>query len=169
MDALNIRVRRQRFRDIQAVTEIEKLVFDNPWSEEDFMRCLDHRNCIGMVAVDETEYVHGYMLYELNKHMLHVLNFVVRPGSQRRQIGRKMIIELTSKLSRSFRTQITMELRETNLPAQQFLRACGFRATAIMKDYWDDKEDAYKMTYCLPSQTVDKKPNGECEVPSQGE
>lgn len=150
MEALSIRVRRQTVKDLQAIIAIENQVFDDPWTEEDFIACQTQRNCIGIVSVDEDERVYGYMFYELNKNVLHILNFVVHPDFRRRRVGRKMIGELTRKLSRSFRTRITMELREANLPAQQFLRACGFRATALMKGFWDDNEDAYQMTYRLP-------------------
>ena len=37
-------------RDMAGVLEIEKLGFEFSWSEEDFVRCLRQRNCIGMVC-----------------------------------------------------------------------------------------------------------------------
>ena len=52
--------------------------FEFPWSEEDFIRCLRQRNCIGMVA-EHSERVVGFMIYELHKNRLHVLNFAVHP------------------------------------------------------------------------------------------
>ena len=37
-------------RDMPEVLSIENESFEFPWSEEDFIRCLRQRNCIGMVA-----------------------------------------------------------------------------------------------------------------------
>ena len=36
--------------EVADLLEIEKASFEFPWSEEDFIRCLRQRNCIGMVA-----------------------------------------------------------------------------------------------------------------------
>ena len=37
-------------RDMAEVLEIERAAFEFPWFEEEFIRCLRQRNCIGMVA-----------------------------------------------------------------------------------------------------------------------
>ena len=60
-----------------------------------------------------------------------------------------MIDKLVGKLSSQRRTRITLEVRETNLAAQLFFRASGFRATSVLRDFYDDSpEDAYLMQYC---------------------
>lgn len=46
---VNVHIRWMIRRDMQEVLEIEKSGFEFPWSEEDFIRCLRQRNCIGMV------------------------------------------------------------------------------------------------------------------------
>ena len=37
-------------RDMPEVLQTEQLSFEYAWNEEDFLRCLRQRNCIGMVA-----------------------------------------------------------------------------------------------------------------------
>ena len=64
------------------VLDIETEGFEFPWSEDDFVRCLRQRNCIGMVA-EQGEKVVGFMIYELHKAKLHVLNFAVHPSWRR--------------------------------------------------------------------------------------
>lgn len=136
-------------RDMNEVLDIERTSFEFPWFEEDFIRCLRQRNCIGMVALpskrDDAPVV-GFMIYELHKTRLHVLSFVVAPGHRRQTVGRQMIEKLVGKLSSQRRTRITLEVRETNLPAQLFFRAMGFRAVTVLRDYYEDSpEDAYLM------------------------
>ncbi len=146
-------------RDMPEVLAIEKESFEFPWHEEDFIRCLRQRNCIGMVA-EHGERVVGFMIYELHKSRLHILNFAVAKGMRKRSIGRQMADKLASKLSSQRRTRITLEVRETNLSAQLFFRECGFKAIDVLRSYYEDSpEDAYVMQYqCAAEEFADSFP-----------
>ena len=134
-------------RDMPEVLDIEGESFEYPWSEEDFIRCLRQRNCIGMVAEHEDRVV-GFMIYELHRTRLHVLNFAVAGTARRRGIGTQMVGKLSSKLTSGRRTRILLEVRETNLAAQLFFRSQAFRAVSVMRDFYEDTtEDAYLMQY----------------------
>jgi ribosomal-protein-alanine N-acetyltransferase len=129
------------------VLAIEAESFEFPWLEEDFIRCLRQRNCIGMVAEHDDRVV-GFMIYELAKNRIQVLNFAAASDYRRRGVGTQMIAKLIGKLSAQRRTRITLEVRETNLPAQLFFRANGFRAVSVLRSYYEDTpEDAYLMQY----------------------
>jgi [ribosomal protein S18]-alanine N-acetyltransferase len=142
-----IQIRWMIRRDMSEVLEIENEGFEFPWSEEDFIRCLRQRNCIGMVA-EQDERVVAFMIYELHKTRLHLLNFAVAADVRRQGIGQSMMEKLTSKLSPQRRTRIILEVRETNLAAQLFFRGLGFRAVSVLRDFYDDTtEDAYLMQY----------------------
>lgn len=134
-------------RDMPEVLEIENRGFEFPWSEEDFIRCLRQRNCIGMVA-EYDEQVVGFMIYELHKNRLHILNFAVSSEFRRLGVGTAMVDKLVGKLSSQRRNRILLEIRETNLDAQLFFRDRGFRAISVLRDFYDDTiEDAYLMQY----------------------
>ncbi len=144
---LSVHIRWMIRRDMPEVLQIENSCFEFPWFEEDFIRCLRQRNCIGMVA-EHDERVVGFMIYELHKTRLHILNFAVNPEFQRCGAGSHMIAKLVSKLSFQRRTRVLLEVRETNLEAQLFFRNNGFRATSVLREYYDDTpEDAYVMEY----------------------
>ena len=85
-------------RDMPEIFEIEKGCFEFPWLEDDFIRCLRQRNCIGMVAEYE-DLIVGFMIYELHKNRVHVLNFAVHPDYRRAGIGTQMVVKLKAKLS----------------------------------------------------------------------
>lgn len=134
-------------RDMASVLGIEEGAFEFPWREEDFIRCLRQRNAIGMV-VECNERVVGFMVYELHHNRLHILNFAVHPAFYRRGVGRAMVKKLTDKLSTQRRTRIMLEVRESNLDAQMFFRACGFRAVSVIHGFYEDTtEDAYLFQY----------------------
>src|SRR5687768_500758 len=145
--SLSVHIRWMIRRDMTEVNEIEQRSFEFPWTEEDFIRCLRQRNCIGMVA-EHDERIVGFMIYELHRNRLHLLNFAVNANVHRRGVGSRMITKLISKLSMQRRDRITLEVRETNLAAQLFFRQMGFRAMAVLRDFYDDTvEDAYLMQY----------------------
>jgi len=136
-------------RDMPDVLGIERACFEHAWSEEDFLCCLRQRNCIGMVAEQDHQIV-GFMIYELHKLTLRILNFAVDQESQRGGIGSRMIERLVDKLSQQRRREIILEVRETNLDAQLFFRSQGFRALGVLREHYDDTaEDAYSMIFRL--------------------
>lgn len=149
---LRVHIRWMIRRDMPEVLDIERDSFEFPWYEEDFIRCLRQRNCIGMVA-EHGERVVGFMIYELHKSRLHILNFAVSADVRRRGVGLQMADKLISKLSSQRRTRVTLEVRETNLAAQLFFRQNGFKATSVLREYYDDSpEDAYVMQYAYETE-----------------
>ena len=153
-NSLGIHVRWMIRRDMPEVIGIEQEAFEFPWSEEDFTRCLRQRNCIGMVA-ELADSVVAFMIYELHRSRLHMLNFAVMRSHRRLGIGTQMMEKLVAKLTPDRRGRIALEVRETNLPAQLFFRSLGFRATSVLKDFYrDSTEDAYLMQYSLEEATL---------------
>lgn len=103
-------------RDMASVMEIDAQSFEYPWTEDEFIRTLRNRNCIGMVA-ERNEVVTGFMIYELHNNRIHILTFAVHPDFRRSGTGKAMIDKLVSKLAFQRRNRITLEVRETNLDA----------------------------------------------------
>ena len=155
-DQTSVHVRWMIRRDMPEVLGIEQQAFEFPWSEDDFTNCLRQRNCIGMVA-EIADSVVAFMIYELHRTRLHVLNLAVARSHRRLGIGTRMMEKLVGKLTPERRSRIALEVRETNLPAQLFFRSLGFRATSVLKDFYQDTtEDAYLMQYVLPGSAVDQ-------------
>ena len=151
---LQVHIRWMIRRDMPEVLAIESGQESLPWMEDEFLKILRQRNCIGMVAEADDKIV-GFMIYELNKHRLQILNFAVHPQYRRRGVASQMAAKLIGKLSSQRRTRISLHLRETNLSAQLFFRAIGFKALEIAREHFEDTgEDAYIMCYshCEPSE-----------------
>jgi ribosomal-protein-alanine N-acetyltransferase len=146
-------------RDMPEVLAIEHASQEFPWCEEEFLRVLRQRNCIGMVA-EHGERVVGFMIYELHKSKLQVLNFAVHPEHRRQDVGHQMVAKLVGKLSSHRRTRIALMLRETSLNAQLFFKIQGFRATEVVRDHFEDTgEDAYHMQYFFDESMADVQYN----------
>jgi [ribosomal protein S18]-alanine N-acetyltransferase len=138
-EKLRIHIRWMIRRDLADVMRIERECFEFAWDDDDFLRCLRQRNCIGMVA-EVGDHVIGFMIYELHRNKLNLLNFAVSRSVRRQGIGRQMVSKLISRIS--------LVVREGNLAAQLFFRGNEFRAMKVLKNYYDDSgEDAFLMEY----------------------
>lgn len=131
-------------RDLPEVLAIERTSFSDPMTEDDFTAYLGQRNCIGMVAEREHQVI-GYMLYALHKSRLVLLSLAVHPSFRRQGVGKQLLVKLWSKTS-DRRTRIDLEVRETNLRAQLFFSAMGWRATGVVRNAYGDDEAAYRFT-----------------------
>jgi len=125
------------------------------WSEEDFLINLREKNTIGMVCTEkgdlERSRILGYFIYEFKEGSFEILNFAVSEDCHRMRIGTQMIDKLKSKLSITRRTRLDFPVKETNLPGQLFLRANGFLATRVKRNYFEDR-DAFLFSYNLEEQ-----------------
>jgi ribosomal-protein-alanine N-acetyltransferase len=159
-DRVRVHIRWMIRRDMPEVLRAEQESFDYAWTEDDFLRCLRQRNCIGMVAEHDDRVV-GFMIYELHKTKLHVLNFAVAPAWRRVGVGSQMVTKLVGKLSSHRRTKITLAVRESNLGAQLFFRSQAFQATRVLRGYYEDSgEDAYLMHYRIADHVDDEDDDG---------
>jgi ribosomal-protein-alanine N-acetyltransferase len=111
-----------------------------------------------MVAEHNHQIV-GFMIYELHKARLHILNFAVSPEFRRMGAGTQMVLRLVDKLSQQRRHEILLDLRESNLDGQLFFRTQGFRAVRVVRSHYDDTdEDAYIMQFRLDQQSDELLP-----------
>ena len=63
-ELVRVHIRWMIRRDMPEVLQAEQQSFEYAWTEDDFLRCLRQRNCIGMVAEHQDRIV-GFMIYEL--------------------------------------------------------------------------------------------------------
>lgn len=133
--------------DMDRVIEIERACFDDPWTKEDLAQCNSKPSCVGMVAERDGVIV-GFMMIEISRLEIDVINFAVDPAAQRSGIGSEMVAMLKSHLSPDRRKQVSVYVREANLDAQLFFRSQGFRVVEILDDFWDNcDEQAYLFIY----------------------
>lgn len=146
------RVRIMVRRDLKSsVLAIESASFNNPLSEEEFMRQMRQANCLGLVAEIGTKIV-GFVVYEFPEPEFRILNLAVDPQYRRGGVGKSLIAALKDRLLRSNKyTGISIFVRETNVYAQLFFQANGFKATGVRRGFYQDTgEDGFTMVYTLP-------------------
>ncbi|MDR3233304.1 MAG: ribosomal protein S18-alanine N-acetyltransferase [Planctomycetaceae bacterium] len=144
---IHVNVRWMIRNDFAEVMAIEAASFEFPWNEGEFLRCLQSRNCIGVVAEYEGKVV-GYAIYETPRHKIFLTNIAVDEQYRRKGVARQIVQKLIRKLIYQNRHKIVVEVRETNLTALQCFRSLGFLATGTLRNFYEEQdEDAYILTY----------------------
>lgn len=123
------------FHQLPEVIAIERASHLHPWTEEEFRRFAQQQGCIFRVALVHGE-VAGFMVYLLHDHKIELVNLAVAPKWRLSGIASAMAGHLKRKLSPT-RSKIVTVVRETNLPAQLFLKKQGFRGEATLHEYFD--------------------------------
>lgn len=120
------------------------------WKCEDFYEVLSQPNHQGIVAWKGNKIV-GFAIYCLSIDMIHIANMAVHSDYLKQGVGTQLLIKLNSKLKPKRRTTLEIDIRESNLHAQLFLRGRGFKAICVCRNWYEEprKEDCYKFQYKL--------------------
>ena len=106
-----------------------------------------------VVEHSQSRRVLGFCVYELAKNTIEIMTLAVMVEWQRKGVGALIVEQLIAKLSPERRTRILACVREWNLGAHLFFARQGFKATGVLRDYYDDSdEDAYAFMYRLGEQ-----------------
>lgn len=129
--------------DLGAVTEIERRCYPHPWTRAIFDDCL--RVGYGCWVVERQGTIEGYGVISVAAGESHLLNLCVRPESQRRGIGRKLLRHLIALARRHAAEVVMLEVRPSNTAACNLYLEAGFNELGTRKDYYpagEGREDA---------------------------
>jgi ribosomal protein S18 acetylase RimI-like enzyme len=148
---LSVRIRRMGLSDVAAVRRLERRCFGgNRGSTALFRNFLASRMVVGLVAQTAVGRVVGYLLLHVHAdaHEVRVCQVAVTPGRRRRGVGSCLIRWVIDHVPAEAGFRIRSGVRETDLAAQLFLRANGFRANRILHGAaHGGAEDLYLFTY----------------------
>jgi [ribosomal protein S18]-alanine N-acetyltransferase len=145
--------------DIPAVAAIEQHSNVEPWTQESFLEeLLKHHSSLmaARVSAGAGEIVAGYICFWLVADEVQILNVAVHQAYRRLGIGRALLLHCL-KCGVEKRSRIALlEVRSSNLAAQQLYSSLGFRVVGQRPDYYGSiKEPAVLMELCLTRQPLD--------------
>ncbi|NLN07429.1 MAG: ribosomal protein S18-alanine N-acetyltransferase [Firmicutes bacterium] len=133
-----------KFCHVDAVAEIEKKVYQNPWTKHAFINeILDNGFAYYYVALAEGKVV-GYGGIWVILDEAHVTNLAVSPAWQGKGIGKALLAHLIKEAAGKGASRMTLEVRVSNLRAQALYQKFGFVPCGIRPKYYHD-EDALVM------------------------
>ena len=155
-------IRPIREEDVDSIHEIETLCFAMPWSKESILHDVKENVVARWLVLDSGEgdvLAYAGMWFVLDE--AHVCNVAVHPDHRRKGYGRMIFDALIELAQENSMSMMTLEVRRSNIAAQNLYHACGFLDVGYRKRYYEDnKEDAlimykeffYDQTECSESQ-----------------
>jgi ribosomal-protein-alanine N-acetyltransferase len=132
--------------DLDEVMAIEKTAFPFPWSAGFFRQELQVA-CARSILAEADGKIIGYVLFWLLPGAIDIHNIAVHRDFRRKGVARVLLRKVVDEAERQSITRVMLEVRRSNLPAQQLYEAMGFSITGIRKGYYSDNaEDALAMT-----------------------
>ena len=132
---------------IRKIMPIEQQVCPRPWTAQVFVEELEQARVgkrhylVGTIGDELVGY--GGLLYVEND--AHVTNLAVHPMWRSRGIATELLLDLAWEANRRGCEAMTLEVRHTNVAAQQLYRRFGFVPAGVRKKYYENRDDAIVM------------------------
>ncbi len=132
---------------IRKIMPIEQQVYPRPWTAQVFIEELEQvrvgkrHYLVGTIGDELVGY--GGLLYVEND--AHVTNIAVHPMWRSRGVATELLIDLAWEANRRGCEAMTLEVRHTNVAAQQLYRRFGFVPAGVRKKYYENRDDAIVM------------------------
>ena len=141
----NLIIEMMTSKDIDGVFEVEKNCFEHHWSKESFKKELNNENARYLVAKLGGKIV-GYVGIWLILDEGHITNVAVHSDYRGQKIGDKLVQALVNLCKENNINSMTLEVRVSNIVAQNLYKKYGFKLSGIRKEYYSyNKEDAMIM------------------------
>jgi ribosomal-protein-alanine N-acetyltransferase len=128
-----------QIEDLDAVLAIEYQSFTTPWSRELFVTELDNTRIARLFVArlgDNPQDIVGYIGYRVVIDEMHIVIVAVHPAWRRRGIARYMLGEAIEHARQAACTKATLEVRVSNVGAQQMYYRLGFAPLGTRPGYY---------------------------------
>jgi [ribosomal protein S18]-alanine N-acetyltransferase len=138
--------RLMRDEDLDQIINIEKLSFTIPWSKEAFYNELHKNQFATYLVIEDGESIIGYCGVWIVVDEAHITNIAVLPEYRGRKLGESLLAKVIEMAKEMGAKSMTLEVRVSNIVAQNLYRKFGFENGGIRKGYYtDNQEDALVM------------------------
>lgn len=125
-----MKIRKTDLKDLPALSEIEKKCFLDCRNEKALFSELEMPYSLYFTA-EENGKTAGYLSGYLVCGQLDIMRLAVLPDFRRKGIAEALIKEAAAHCER-----ITLEVRESNIPALSLYKKTGFTVDCVRKDYY---------------------------------
>jgi ribosomal-protein-alanine N-acetyltransferase len=145
--ALTVTVQPMRRRHVRSVLRIEQQVYPRPWSSSLFLSELALRSTRAYFIARVGRELVGYAGLMMTLDEAHVTTIAVEPRRHRSKIGTRLLLVLARDAVARGATILTLEVRMSNVAAQDMYRRFGFGPVGVRKNYYQEvNEDALVMS-----------------------
>ena len=127
---------------VPQIAELEKVCFNDPWSENSIASELQNDLALWLVALENDEVI-GYVGSQTVLDGSDMMNIAVSPDHRRKGVAEKLIDELVCLLEERKSRCLILEVRASNAPAINLYTKLGFVEIGCRRNYYrNPREDA---------------------------
>jgi len=142
----NIDVREMTLDDLDQVMEIENACFTTPWTRESFEKEIRDNHLAKYLVILYNEQMVGYGGMWFIVDEAHITNIAINKEFRNRKLGSFLVKAMIEYAERLGIHRMTLEVRESNIPAQGLYTKFGFKPCGKRPKYYqDNNEDAVIM------------------------
>lgn len=142
----NVEIIKTSLEHLDDIMVIENLSFTIPWSRQSFIDEITRNKLAIYLSASLNNTIVGYAGMWNVCGEGHITNIAVHPEFRGNGIGSLLVEGLIEEAKKAGITQLTLEVRKSNLVAQKLYRKYGFVPCGLRKCYYaDNKEDAIIM------------------------
>ena len=144
---MQITVAPMRLEDLEEVLEIEAASFSVPWSRNSFVHeLLENERAVYLAARSEWRKIMGYIGMWVVFDEGHITNLAIHPAYRRQGVATDLLKALFMVAKEKGVHHVTLEVRRSNLQAQDLYQKMGFVHMGVRRKYYlDNNEDAFIM------------------------
>ena len=145
-----IRIVDTRPEHLDDILLMEQQCFSVPWTRDQLAAQMTDSMYIFLATEDESGRAVGYvgLMYVLDEG--YISNVAVSPSRRREGIADMLLTELYARAKAKKLSFLTLEVSESNAPAQSLYKKHGYTEVGMRKGYYSlPKEDAVLMTCFL--------------------
>ena len=139
-------LRRMRAQDIDAVLEIERRNFRDPWTRRAFLAEIETTPVAQPLVVEYGSKIIGYVVPWFVADELQIANITIHEDFRRRGLARQIITHLCEVAQQRNCRVAHLEVRHSNAAARQLYESLGFETTTVRRAYYGPIEDALLMS-----------------------
>lgn len=149
-------IRAMTVDDIAAVVGLEEEIYAQPWPVQVFEDELAH---VGRryLVVEDDGIVIGYGGLMLVMDEAHVTTLAVVPGRREARLGTRLMLALIDEALAAGASQLTLEVRLSNHPAQSLYRRFGMAPVGLRKNYYRDEDALIMWAHDIDSPEYDAR------------
>jgi len=144
---MSAEIRRMTLEDLPAVISLDKLSFSLPWPERSFRFELTENSASRCWVAEMDGKIVGMIVAWLLVDEAHIATLATHPDHRGQGIARNLLMYALRYMSKEGAVTSFLEVRESNIPAQEMYRKFGYEEVGRRKRYYKDtNEDAILMT-----------------------
>lgn len=120
------------------------------YSRHTFTYLLDNPETLSYRSVTSTGEMTGFIFAMMNPDgAAHITTIGVAPEHRRRDLASRLLAHLEDALRAKGVSTVVLEVRVSNLVAQELYKRRGYASVQLLKNYYSNGEDGYLMTKSL--------------------